>query len=104
MAPTTGMMTSPTSEVTMAPNATPMWTPTERSTTLPFMANPRNPLSISSPSLQLREPEDPWRQREGLVDQTRMHHGAAHRHARRLGHRHHRQAQALLPFSTARTR
>jgi len=46
MAPTIGMMMSPTSEVTMPPKATPMMTPTARSTTLPFKANSRNSLSI----------------------------------------------------------
>src|SRR5882672_12608236 len=34
-----GMMTSPTSELTMAPKAAPMITPTARSTTLPRRAN-----------------------------------------------------------------
>src|SRR5204862_4443595 len=49
MAPMIGMMMSPTSEVTMAPNAAPMTTPTARSTTLPFIANSRNSLSIVHP-------------------------------------------------------
>src|SRR5271167_1568395 len=40
--PSTGMMTSPTSEDTILPNAAPMITPTARSTTLPFIANSLN--------------------------------------------------------------
>ena len=40
--PTTGMITSFTSESTILPNAPPMITPTARSTTLPFTANSRN--------------------------------------------------------------
>jgi hypothetical protein len=46
MAPMTGMMMSPTSELTIPPNAAPMITPMARSTTLPRMANSLNSLSI----------------------------------------------------------
>ena len=38
-APMIGMMMSATSDVTIAPNAAPMITPTARSTTLPRIAN-----------------------------------------------------------------
>src|SRR5689334_10090143 len=43
--PTSGMITSPTSEATILPNAPPMITPTARSTTLPLTANSRNSLT-----------------------------------------------------------
>src|SRR5258708_12768308 len=88
-----GMMMSPTSEVTMPPNAAPMMTPTARSTTLPFIANSRNSLSICSPFCSTSIAV------EGLVDEARMHHGAAHRHARGLGYRHHRQAHLFFVFA-----
>ncbi len=51
MAPMMGMMTSPTSELTMAPKAAPpMMTPTARSTTLPFIANSLNSFSMAKSS------------------------------------------------------
>src|SRR5450631_3884997 len=100
-----GMMMSPTSEFTIAPKAKPMMTPTARSTTLPFMANSRNSLSIQFP---LFASEGPLRSRQitpnsnSLIDQAGMHHGAAHGHARRLGHRYHRQAQCLVDLAEQR--
>src|SRR6266850_5792036 len=100
-----GMMMSPTSELTMAPKAAPMMIPTARSTILPFIANSRNSFSIRKPfpttllaGLFVAEAS------KGLVDQTGMHHGAAHRHARGLRHRHHRQAQRLLYLAEQRQR
>src|SRR5258708_28835742 len=98
-----GMMTSPTSEVTMLPKAAPMMTPTARSTTLPFIANSRNSFSIRKPfsSTPLTEPFA-IKPSKGLVDQARMHHGAAHRHARGFGHRHHRQPQRLVDLAEQR--
>src|SRR5215218_2691728 len=98
-----GMMMSPTREVTMLPNAAPMITPTARSTTLPFTANSRNSFNIrkSFSSKALAGPSSP---RGALVDQTRMHHGAAYRHARRFGHRDHRQPQGLIHFAEQRQR
>src|SRR3954447_19169583 len=48
-----GMMMSSTSEVTMAPNATPMTTPTARSTTLPRRANFLNSSNIKLASFAL---------------------------------------------------
>src|SRR3984893_15275336 len=97
------MMMSPTSEVTMLPNAAPMMTPTARSTTLPFMANSRNSFSIRKPfsSTSLTGPftaEPPV----VLVDQARMHHGAAHRRACGFGYRHHRQTQRLVHLAEQR--
>src|SRR5580704_5334573 len=95
MAPISGMMTSPTSEATMAPKAAPMMTPTARSTTLPFIAKSRNSFSIGVPlqfSINI----------EKSVDQSRMHHGVANRHARRLGDRHHRQPHLLLHLAKQR--
>src|SRR6202011_4389801 len=95
-----GMMMSPTSEVTMPPNATPMMTPTARSITLPLIANSRNSLSILSPfsSTLLTG----GRTVEALVDEAGMHHGAAHRQPRRPGDRHHRQAQLLVDLAEQR--
>src|SRR5580700_5394412 len=96
-----GMMTSPTSEVTMAPKAAPMMTPTARSTTLPFIANSRNSFStlktfVRSPGKEAAiSPQD-------SVDQAGMHHGAAHGDAGGLGHRHHRQTQLLLQLAEQR--
>jgi hypothetical protein len=49
IAPMIGMMMSPTREVTIPPKAAPIMTPTARSTTLPFIANSRNSLSICKP-------------------------------------------------------
>jgi hypothetical protein len=54
MAPMIGMITSPTSELTMAPKAAPMMTPTARSTTLPFIANSLNSFSIEKSPLRRR--------------------------------------------------
>src|SRR5713101_6629525 len=95
-----GMMMSPTSEVTMAPKAAPMMTPTARSTTLPFIANSRNSLSICSPFSSA----SPTGTVESLVDQAGMDHGAAHRHAGGLRHRHHRQPQRLVHLAEQRQR
>src|SRR3569833_4365098 len=101
MAPISGMMTSPTSEVTMAPNAAPMMTPTARSMTLPFMANSRNSLSIrmpfSSTALTKSSPDGAC-----SVDQAGMRHRTAHGGAGRLRHRHHRQPQVLLQLAEQR--
>src|ERR1700730_15571661 len=100
-----GMMRSPTSEVTMPPKAAPMITPTARSTTLPFIANSRNSLSICSPSSSaLRIGRLMVAPSQALVDQARMNHGAAHRDARRLGYRHHRQPQRLVDLAEQRER
>src|SRR4051812_138695 len=100
-----GMMISPTSEVTIAPKAAPMMTPTARSTTLPFIANSRNSFSIRKPfsstslaGLFITEAS------ESLVDQAGMHHGTAHRRPRRLRHRHHRQTQSLVHLAEQRQR
>src|SRR5207249_6474534 len=94
-----GMITSPTSEVTMAPKAAPMITPTARSTTLPFIANSRNSFSMLASPLR-----SSGEVRCSLVDQPGVHHGAAHGDPRRLGHRHHRQPQLLLDLAEQRER
>src|SRR5471032_1957701 len=96
-----GMMTSPTSEVTMPPNAAPMMTPTARSTTLAFIANSRNSLSICSPFCSSLTGLEPF---EALINEARVNHGAAHRRPRRLGDRHHRQAQLLVDLAEQRQR
>src|SRR5262249_24665958 len=88
-----GMMMSPTSDVTIAPNAAPMMTPTARSTTLPFMANSRNSFSMAAILLAVERRKT---RPAGSVDQAGMHHGAAHRDTSRLGHRHHRKTQLLV--------
>src|SRR5580698_10245355 len=103
MAPMIGMMISPTSEVTIAPNAAPMTTATARSTTLPFMANSRNSFSIRKP-FSSTAPTGLFIAWGGLVDQAGMHHGIAHRHARGLRYRHHRQAQRLIHLAEQRQR
>src|SRR5579871_2044269 len=87
-----GMMMSPTSEVTIAPKAAPMMTATARSTTLPFMAKSRNSLSMGLSLLVIGTTKDP----AGSVDQAGVHHGIAHRDAGRLGRRNYRQAQLLV--------
>src|SRR5258707_15233796 len=105
MAPMIGMMMSTTSDVTMPPNAAPMMTPTARSTTLPFIANSRNSLSIRSPfSSASRTGRLMTATSRRLVDQARMHDGAAPRHACRLRPRHHRQPQLLLQLAEQRQR
>src|SRR2546422_9340233 len=91
-----GMMMSPTSEVTIAPKAAPMMTPTARSTTLPFIANSRNSFSTLEPSV--RSPGEEFAMRTKSIDQAGMHHRAAHGDACRLGHRHHRQGQVFFQF------
>src|SRR5215475_14168333 len=95
-----GMMMSPTSEVTIAPKAAPMMTPTARSTTLPFMANSRNSFSIGKVPQSLAKRAGST----GLVDQARVHHRAAHRDAGRLGDWHHRQPQLLVQLAEQRHR
>src|ERR1017187_3915409 len=87
-----GMMMSPTSEVTMPPKAAPMMTPTARSTTLPFIANSRNSLSIGRPLLGLLDRNDRGGNVAGSVDQARMHHGVADHLAGWRRYRHQRQA------------
>src|SRR4030095_8150846 len=106
-----GMMMSPTSDVTIAPKAAPMITPTARSTTLPFIANSRNSFSMLASPLRSSgvvshhpgsligsdSPEPgPTSLENALIDQAGMHHGAAHGDSRRLGHRHHRQPQLFF--------
>src|SRR4249920_3345761 len=86
-----GMMMSPTSEVTIAPKAAPMMTPTARSTTLPFMANSRNSFSMLDTLLVQRA-----KRATGLVDQPGMHHGVADHCAGWRRHRHQRQAHFFL--------
>ena len=59
IAPMIGMMMSATSEVTIAPKAAPMMTPTARSTTLPLIANsPEIPSSSDSLSSTPRTGND----------------------------------------------
>src|SRR5215813_5119604 len=95
-----GMMTSPTSDVTMAPKAAPIMTPTARSTTLPFIANSRNSLSMPCSTR--------FTGRKGTtgssVDQPGMHHRVPHRDARGFGDRHHRQAELLVHLAEQRHR
>src|SRR3984957_7040703 len=115
-----GMMISATIELTIAPNAAPIMTPTARSTTLPFIAKSRNSFSIQLlPWLSTAASNGPnpapvqdrnsslyfkaFSSREpastslenALIDQTGMHHGATHRHARGFGDLHHREPQRL---------
>src|SRR5262249_2856171 len=99
-----GMMTSATSELTMAPNAAPMMTPTARSTTLPFIANSRNSFSMLDALLRSSGEESGRRFGPVLVDQAGMHHRAADGDARRLAHRHHRQPQLLVHLAEQRHR
>src|SRR5947209_5455881 len=106
-----GMMISPTSEVTIAPKAAPMMTPTARSTTLPFMANSRNSFSMLNPLLRstdearskffiltrfLHANRFPLRSKTLLVDEARMHHGVADDDAGWRRHRHQREAHLFL--------
>src|ERR1700741_3839003 len=86
-------MTSPTSELTMAPKAAPIMAPTARSTTLPFIANSRNSFSMVA---VLPRPHS--------VDQAGMDHGAAHGGAGRLRHRDPRQPQPCLYLAEQRHR
>src|ERR1700754_3783029 len=105
MAPTIGMMMSPTSEVTMPPKAAPMITPTARSTTLPFMANSRNSFSIRNPFSSTSHAGPALAKTANRsVDQAGMNHGTAHGDPRRLGHRHHRQPQGLVHLAQQRQR
>src|SRR6516164_5408450 len=96
----TGMITSLTSELTMAPNAAPIMTPTARSTTLPFIANSRNSFSIPEPLFRV----SPWKARawSGSVDQARMYHRAADRRTGGFGHRDHRKSQRLIHLAEQR--
>src|SRR5207237_696698 len=97
-----GMMTSPTSELTIEPKAAPMMTPTARSTTLPFIANSLNSFSMAKSSPRRRACSAGATRR--LVDQAGMHHGAAHGDAGRFLHRHHGQAQPLVHLAEQRHR
>src|ERR1700761_1911879 len=96
------MMTSATSDETMAPKAAPMMTPTARSTTLPFMAKSRNSWSIFLPlsSALMSGP----RVANLSVYWARVHHRAAHGNAGRLGDRNHRQPQRLVELADQRHR
>src|SRR5215204_1462374 len=117
-----GMMMSPTSEVTIAPKAAPMMTPTARSTTLPFIANSRNSFSILACPLRssgevsrrlgslidsdfirtglqfpgltrfLHANPGSTSLENALVDKAGMHHGVADHLAGRRRHVHQRQA------------
>src|ERR1700676_1045230 len=107
MAPIIGMMMSPTSEVTIAPKATPMMTPTARSTTLPFMAKSRNSFSIRKPSPSTKRTGSAMARGfddRASIDQAGVHHGAAYRCSGGLGHRHHRQPQRLIHLAQQRQR
>src|SRR5437764_12053224 len=97
-----GMMTSPTSELTIAPKAAPMMTPTARSTTLPFIANSWNSFSTLEPSLRSRGEECALF--VNSIAQAGMDRRAAHGNPRRLRNRHHRQAQLLFQFAKQRQR
>src|SRR5580698_8000530 len=96
-----GMMMSLTKELTIAPQAAPMMTPTARSTTLPRMANFLNSSSIdpSRESTRFHRRQYSARMRlrraSSSVDQAGMHHGFAHRRARLVGKPHHRQPHGL---------
>src|SRR5579864_531881 len=106
----TGMMMSPTSELTMAPKAAPMMTPTARSTTLPRMANFLNSSSIDPFLADSRcafgsavaAPRIRLRRASGSVDQAGMHHGFADGDLCLLARRHHRQAQPVLALAQQR--
>src|SRR3974390_2944208 len=76
-----GMMMSLTSDVTMAPNATPMITPTARSTTFPRSANFLNSSSIP------------------LIDQSGVDHRLAHRGLGLVPQPHHRQPHRLFALA-----
>src|ERR671919_2218039 len=98
-----GMMRSPTTELTTAPNATPRTTPTARSSTFPRSANALNSFSIALPfslghaslldltSQRQTEPEPPHHHRGERVHQSG--HGCAEQHVgddehrRGYGHR-----------------
>src|SRR4051812_4054706 len=82
MAPITGMMRSDTIELTIAPKAAPMITPTARSTTLPFSAN-----FLNSSIMNVRP---------ALVDDSRMNHCLVDDFARRLSHRHQGRAHLFI--------
>src|SRR5687768_659861 len=107
MAPMTGMMMSATSDDTIAPNATPMMTPTARSTTLPRSANFLKSSSIA-PLLSafteraidtasyclagsVRRRQDTLRS----VDQARVDHRVAHRRLGLIAERDQRQADGF---------
>src|ERR1700731_2219447 len=97
-----GMMRSPTSELTIAPNAAPMITPTARSTTLPRIAN-----FLNSSSIGFSFAEGPPRfaaVRRRLVDQASVNHGLAHRSARLIRERHHRQPHGVGALAEHRER
>src|SRR6202012_1580500 len=108
-----GMMMSPTSELTMAPNAAPMTTPTARSTTLPRIANFLNSSNMRPPyrAACLRDGALSARCRieEGMdsapsVDQPGMHHGLANGRLCLLGRRHHRQPERIRALAEERKR
>src|SRR5208282_1422921 len=126
MAPMMGMMTSPTSELTMLPNAAPMITPTARSMTLPRMANFLKSSSIANPPGMCRSsitrasrvksfrrlagrndsgcfpPHFPFRR--SLIDQARMHHGVSNRRLRLVRQCHHGQSHRVGAFAEYRKR
>src|ERR1700733_12082596 len=97
------MMMSPTSELTIAPKAAPMITPTARSTTLPRIANFLNSSSMESPIAP--SPAPPRCAGEGKkssVDQAGVDHGLSNRGLRLFRRRHHWQAQHIGAFADER--
>src|SRR5277367_1171427 len=113
-----GMMMSLTSELTIAPNAAPMMTPTARSTTLPRIANFLNSSSIGHPSAWV-DRRLPAERRLLLarrsaaaskfgatlsVDQAGMHHGFTHCGLGLLACRHHGQPHVRRALADQRQR
>src|SRR5258707_11732185 len=120
-----GMMTSPTSELTMVPKAAPMITPTARSMTLPRMANFLKSSSIArSPGIVATRTPSVYHRSRGrntcgaagpasqivgpggrlLVDQSRMHHGVADRRLRLVRQRDHGQPHGIGALAEHRKR
>src|SRR5262249_51799913 len=108
------MTTSATKELTIAPNAAPIITPTARSTTLPRMANFLNSSSIGPPPIDDRSQRTLSRSganqaaaqpsNRASIDQPGVHHGLADQGLRLFGGRHHRQPQRIGAFTDQRQR
>src|SRR4029077_16950417 len=125
-----GMMTSPTSELTMPENAAPMITPMARSTTLPRNANFLNSSSMAmlppekAPSWPCAGHPRPGARRtwmagtnpamtrnrlltsprHPLIGQAGVHHRLAHSGLRLLARRHHRQPHGIGALAYERHR
>src|SRR6185503_18096287 len=99
-----GVMMSPTSELTMPVKAAPIMTPTARSTTLPRRANFLNSCNMTFNRSVGALPVPGGPKDAASVEQAGVHHRLAHRGLRLLACRHHRQPHRIGALADQRHR